>query len=54
MYIKAEFILEIEADLANEAITNFINNIFENGENISDYAFIYTRRNEKENWKEVK
>lgn len=54
MLVLVEFILETEVDTVNEAITDYIYNIIENGESISDYAFIYTKRNEKENWKEVK
>ena len=54
MHVKAEFILETEPDTVIEAMTELIHAIFQNGENISDYALIYTRKNEEDNWKELK
>lgn len=54
MHVKAEFILKTESRLPIHAMEDFIIGIFENGESISDYAFIYTRKNEEDEWVELK
>lgn len=54
MLIKAEFILETKEDSIIEAMEDYIYSIFANGENIEDYACIYTRENEDDEWIEVK
>lgn len=54
MFIKAEFILETEEDLIIEVMEDYIYTIFANGESISDYAFIYTRKNKEDEWVEMK
>ena len=53
MFIKAEFILETDSCLPLLSMEEFILNIFSNNENISDYAFLYTRKSEEENWREL-
>ena len=53
MQVKAEFILETESDSAVNAIEDLIQTIFANGESILDYAFIYTRENNEDEWIEV-
>ena len=56
MEVKAVFIIDTstyEEEDPIEAIESNIENIFSNGESIRDYAFIYTRKDDSEEWKEV-
>ena len=54
MFIKAEFVLETDSCLPLLTMEEFISNIFLNGESISNYAYIYTRKSEEDNWRELK
>lgn len=54
MEIKAVFIIDTNTEEDPvDAIESNIEHIFSNGESIRDYAFIYTRKDDSEAWKEV-
>ena len=53
MEVKAVFIMDTSTDDPVDAIESNIENIFSNGDSIRDYAFIYTRKDDSEAWKEV-
>ena len=52
--VKAVFIIDTNTteDPVN-AMESHIENIFLNGESIRDYAFIYTRKDDSEEWEEM-
>lgn len=54
MEVKAVFIIDTNtAEDLVDAIESNIENIFSNGESIRDYAFIYTREDDSDEWAEV-
>ena len=54
MLIKAEFRFGTESDNPTSAIEDLFFMIFANGENIEDYAFIYTKEHEEDEWVEMR
>ena len=54
MQVKAVFKLETESDNPISAVEDLLFTIFANGENIEDYAFIYIREHEDDEWVELK
>lgn len=54
MEIKAVFVIETEEDRDPvEKMEDVIYTIFSNGESIVDYAGLYKRENDKEEWRRV-